>query len=221
MTVDSKFDQIESAPLSAELLSEFEYRKIPAGYLLATPHQRLDQVLVVGSGRLRVYLEGENRSLTLSFLESGDIYTTHTPTYVESVEASAIWLMDTAEFSKKLTLDPSTTPAIMQVLGRLLSSAVGLLEDLAFREVPARLARFLIGLAERRGEPTEQGLLVQVDLNRSEIASLLGSTRQTVSSLLNQWERDGVIQQQGRQALLICSIDTLKKYLDGDRSNVS
>jgi CRP-like cAMP-binding protein len=129
--------------------------------------------------------------------------------------------MDTANFSKKLILDPSATPVIMQVLGRLLSSAVGLLKDLAFREVPARLARFLIGLAERRGKPTEQGLLVQIDLNRSEIASLLGSTRQTVSSLLNQWEREGVIQQQGRQALLIYSLDTLKRHLDGDRSNVS
>jgi CRP-like cAMP-binding protein len=95
------------------------------------------------------------------------------------------------------------------------------LEDLAFREVPARLARFLIGLAERRGKLTDQGLLVQIDLNRSEIASLLGSTRQTVSSLLNQWERDGVIQQQGRYALLILSLDVLNEYLDGDHSNVS
>jgi CRP-like cAMP-binding protein len=221
MAADSKTIDGESAPLSAELLNKFELRKIPAGYLLATPLQRQNQVFVVGSGRLRVYLEGENRSLTLSFLKSGDIYTTHTPTYVQSVEASTIWLMDTVEFSKKLMLDPTTTPVIMQVLGRLLSSAVGLLEDLAFREVPARLARFLIGLAERRGKLTDQGLLVQIDLNRSEIASLLGSTRQTVSSLLNQWERDGVIQQQGRYALLILSLDVLNEYLDGDHSNVS
>ena len=216
MTVDSKFTLTESTPLSAELLREFEYRKIAAGYLLATPQQKQDQVFIVATGRLRVYLVGENRTLTLSFLEPGDIYTTHTPTYVEAVEATALWLMDTAEFSQKLTSDPSATPAIMRVLGRLLSSAVGQLEDLAFRGVPARLARFLIGLAERRGKPTDQGLLIQIDLNRSEIASLLGSTRQTVSSLLNQWERDGVIQQQGRHALLIQSLEALNDYLDGE-----
>jgi CRP-like cAMP-binding protein len=75
MAADSKFTQGESAPRSAELLNEFERRKIPAGYLLATPQQRSNRVFVVGSGRLRVYLEGENRSLTLSFLESGDIST--------------------------------------------------------------------------------------------------------------------------------------------------
>lgn len=198
---------------SSDLLDGFEHRKIPDGCLLATPGQADDFVFVVKSGRLRVYLQGESRLLTLSFLEPGDIYTSHTPTYVEASEDSEILVMSTSKFGQKLACDSSAAPQMMRVLGRLLSNAVNLVEDLAFREVPARLARFLIGLAERRGKATEQGLLVEMDLNTEEIASLLGSTRQTVSSLINQWEREGILLRQGRQSLMIRSVESLKTVL--------
>ncbi|MDD3482721.1 Crp/Fnr family transcriptional regulator [Azovibrio restrictus] len=192
------------------LLTGFELKTFPKGYLLSTPDGPRDQVFIVRSGRLRVYLAGENRELSLSFLEAGDIYTTHTPTYVESVAPTELWLMDTRSFARKLATDPSTTPVMMRVLGRLLSNAVTLIEDLAFREVPARLARFLLGLVERRGQPQEQGWLIPLELGMEDIASLLGSTRQTVSALINQWERQGILQRQGRRSLLIRSISALE-----------
>ncbi len=199
------------------LLQGFESRDLPAGYLLATPSAGQDRVFVVRSGRLRVYLAGENRSLTLSFLLPGDIYTTHTPTYIETVEPSSLAMMETADFARRLSVDPSATPVIMRVLGRLLSNAVGLVEDLAFREVPARLARFLLELTERRGQPLDQGWLIPLELSTEEIASLLGSTRQTVSTLINQWQREGILERRGRRSLLIRRLQPLRAYRGDDR----
>ena len=72
-------------PIPAHLLAGFEHRQLAKGFLLATPGSGRDQVFVVHSGRLRVYLVGESRELSLSFLEPGDIYTTHTPTYVDAL----------------------------------------------------------------------------------------------------------------------------------------
>lgn len=194
------------------LLAGFELTSLPKGHLLSTPDGPMDQVFVVRSGRLRVYLAGENRELSLSFLEPGDIYTTHTPTYVETVAPTTLWLIDTRAFAEKLAGNPAATPLVMRVLGRLLANAVGLIEDLAFREVPARLARFLLGLAERRGEPQDAGWLIPLDLGTEDIASLLGTTRQTVSSLINQWQREGILQRQGRRRLLILSRDALAAH---------
>jgi CRP-like cAMP-binding protein len=194
------------------LLDGFVAHDLPRGCLFATPGDLRNQVLIIESGRLRVYLAGENRELSLSFLEPGDIYTTHTPTYVEAVVPSRIWLMETGAFARKLASDPSVTPVMMRVLGRLLVNAVNLIEDLAFREVPARLARFLTGMAERRGRPLDGGIwLLPLDLGTEDIASLLGSTRQTVSSLLNQWEREGILQRQGRRVFYIYQLDTLRR----------
>lgn len=191
------------------LLAGFQPRELAKGHVFSTPHSTLDQVFVVRAGRLRVYLAGENRELSLSYLETGDIYTTHTPTYVEAVAPTRLWVMDTPAFARKLATDPSATPAMMRVLGQLLANAVALIEDLAFREVPVRLARFLLGLAERRGQPQDDGWLIPMELGMEDIASLLGTTRQTVSSLINRWEREGFVQRQGRHRLLIRSLGTL------------
>jgi len=193
------------------LLDGFVSHELARGCLFTTPGDARNQVLIIERGRLRVYLAGESRELSLSFLEPGDIYTTHTPTYVEAVAPTRLWLMDTGAFARKLASDPSVTPVMMRVLGRLLVNAVNLIEDLAFREVPARLARFLTGMAERRGRPLDGGIwLLPLDLGTEDIASLLGSTRQTVSSLLNQWEREGILQRQGRRVFYIYQLDALR-----------
>jgi CRP-like cAMP-binding protein len=203
-------NQFQIDVLSTDLLKGFTSRSLPEGYLLATPQQSNDEVFLVQSGRLRVYLAGENRSLTLSFLEPGDIYSTHTPTFVETVEPTSLQVIGTAAFASKLATDPTVTPMIMRVLGRLLQSTVGLVEDLAFREVPMRLAHFILGLVDRRGERLDQGWLIPLDLSTGEIASLLGTTRQTVSTLINQWQRDGILVRQGRRSLLIYSLAELR-----------
>lgn len=192
------------------LLAGFTLRELAKGYLLSTPECPYNQVLMIRSGRLRVYLAGDNRELNLSFLEAGDIYTTHTPTYVEAVVPTSLWLIDTPAFARKLATNPSVTPVMMRVLGRLLSNAVGLIEDLAFREVPARLARFLWQLTERRGHRLDHGWVVPLDFSIQDIASLLGTTRQSVSALINQWEREGVLQRQSRRSLLVPSLEPLK-----------
>lgn len=202
---------------SGGLLEGFELRKLPKGHLLSTPEAPRDQVFLVQSGRLRVYLAGANRELSLSFLDAGDIYSTHTPTYVRTVAPTTLWVIDTPSFARKLAAAPQATPALMRVLGRLLENAVALIEDLAFREVPARLARFLIGLAERRGTAGPDGWRVPLELNTEDIASLLGTTRQTVSSLLNQWERDGLLQRQGRRNLHIPDLAALAAHYAGEK----
>lgn len=205
MTADAHLDPF------ASFLTGFEPREVPKGYLLSTPQSPRNQVFVVKAGRLRVYLAGESRELSLCFLEPGDIYTTHTPTYVAAVADSTLHVIDTADFARKLAAAPEAAPRIMRVLGRLLANAVTLVEDLAFREVPDRLARFLLGLAERRGKRIGEGCLIPLDLGMEDVASLLGTTRQTVSSLINQWEREGLLQRQGRRNLLIVSFDRLAR----------
>jgi CRP-like cAMP-binding protein len=196
--------------LDETLLEGFQRREFDGGYLLATPQVLQDQVFIVDQGRLRVYLMGENRTLTLSFLEPGDIFTTHTPTFIETVSPSVLWVMETAAFARKLRNYPDASPAIMRVLGRLLNTTVELVEDLAFREVPARFARFLLGLVERRGERLDQGWLIPLELTTEEMASLLGSTRQTLSTLINMWQREGILSRQGRHHLLIKQLEPLQ-----------
>jgi CRP-like cAMP-binding protein len=181
----------------------FGTRELGKGQLLSTPRQPLNQVFIVRSGRLRVYLASDARELSLAILEAGDIYSTHTPTFVRSLEAAELWVIGMREFAVKLAQEPAVAPLVMRVLGRILNNAVSLMEDLAFRDVPARLARFLIRQAEQRGVPCAEGCELPLNLGTEDIACLLGTTRQSVSSLINQWQREGLLTRRGRRSLLI------------------
>ena len=191
------------------LFAGFCYRHLPKGYLLSTPDRTTDNVFIVCSGRLKVYLAGENRELSLGYLEAGDVYATHSPVYVRTVAPSNLWIGDTETFARQLIDHPELTRIMMGVVGRLLTDTLSLVEDLAFREVPARLARFFIGLAKRRGQMVDDGWLIPLDLGMQDIGELLGATRQTISGLINAWEREGLLHRRARGIYLVPSLNKL------------
>lgn len=190
----------------------FILKKFAKGALVSIPRDSKNSVFIVESGRLSVYVSGASRDITLSILEPGDIYTTHTPTYVRTLTSSALWMAETRVFVERLGQNPSAAPVMMRVLGRLLANAVGLIEDIAFREVPARLGRFLLGQAERRGIPCDGGWLVSLDFGMDDMASLLGTTRQTVSAVVSEWERAGILHRQGRRSLVLHSLEAIRVH---------
>lgn len=198
-------------------LDGFTLAHWPRGSVVAMPGDARDRTLLLRSGRLRVYLSSPQRELTLAWLEPGELYTTHTPTWIEAVADSSAWTLPTRGFAARLAADPRATPVLMRVLGRLLHGAVQRIEDLALREVPARLARFLVEQAARRGQPqADGGVRLRLELSLEDIASLLGSTRQTVSALVNQWEREGLIARPARRVLLLSRPHALQALAAGE-----
>ena len=71
-------------------------------------------------------------------------------------------------------------------------------EDLVFYDARTRLARVLLRLAEEFGGKTNHDLAVGLPLTEQEIATLIGTTRQTVSLLLSEMLRAGVVVRRAR-----------------------
>jgi CRP-like cAMP-binding protein len=65
-----------------------------------------------------------------------------------------------------------------------------------------RLLYFLVWLAKKFGRTVQEGKLIAVPLTHEAIADSVGSTRVTVTRLLKQFERAGVINRQGRNIVL-------------------
>jgi CRP/FNR family transcriptional regulator len=76
------------------------------------------------------------------------------------------------------------------------------LEELLFKDVPTRLARVLLRLAEEHGEPTPEGVLIDLPLTHQELAELIGSTRETTSLTLGAFTREGLLIRQRRRFLV-------------------
>ncbi|OKH28678.1 Crp/Fnr family transcriptional regulator [Chroogloeocystis siderophila] len=69
-------------------------------------------------------------------------------------------------------------------------------------QVPQRLWQLLKWLAHKFGSETKQGVLVEIRLTHQDMADVIGTTRVTVTRLLQQFEQEGAISRLGKRGFL-------------------
>ncbi|RSX53436.1 Crp/Fnr family transcriptional regulator [Bifidobacterium goeldii] len=111
------------------------------------------------------------------------------------------WLEHDALFSW-LSEYPNVAIDMLQVLARRMRENNERISDLVFMDVPARLAKTLLNLGARFGEPVEAGLKVPHDLTQEELAQLVGSSRETVNKALMDFANRHWIAREGRSIII-------------------
>jgi CRP-like cAMP-binding protein len=220
LTETSLLKDLES-PEMAPLRRAFSTRRHPKGALVFQPREG-DHIFIVVKGRARVYLAYRDKEFTMAVLDAGDVYSTHTRAFVEALDDLEILVARISEVRRYLGSMPSFNSAMIHVLGDLLSHAFSVIDTLAFKDVRKRLLEFLAYEARRMPRCVEctgcggcaSGGMVSLGLNTEQMATIIGSSRQTVSSLLNALAKDGVIQLKGRGVICIPDIAALEELTD-------
>ena len=119
------------------------------------------------------------------------------PATAEVVETSEIASLHFDDFSRIASQHPSILFAILRVLAGRLRQAQEEITSLSLKNVTARLSGRLLELADRHGEPVPDGVMINLPLNRQELGSLVGTSRETVTRLLHQFQREGVLRIEG------------------------
>ena len=107
------------------------------------------------------------------------------------------------EFRKILIKNPEISLKIIQEMADRINSAENLAQTLATRDVEARLATVLIEFMNKYGQKKEEGIYINLPLNREQIANYCGITRETVSRRLSKFDKLGIIKLQGNKGLII------------------
>lgn len=89
-----------------------------------------------------------------------------------------------------------------RLVGQRLSRTERRVADFALDPIPARLEKLLVELSERYGRREAEGVLIDLTLPHREIASIVGSTRESVTVRLNDMRRAGMIEFVDRKILL-------------------
>jgi CRP/FNR family transcriptional regulator, cyclic AMP receptor protein len=98
---------------------------------------------------------------------------------------------------------PDVSMHMLQALARRLRRANDVVADLVFTDVPGRVAKNLLDLAERFGEQDRDGLHVHHDLTQEELAQLVGASRETVNKALADFAARGWLQISARSVLIL------------------
>ncbi|GAB4216398.1 MAG: Crp/Fnr family transcriptional regulator [Synechococcales cyanobacterium] len=99
--------------------------------------------------------------------------------------------------------DPDIAGRLWKPLVQRIRQSEALLALTGKRRVSDRLHHFLELLAMEHGQPTEEGTRLGVRLTHQDIASAIGTTRVTVTRLLNQWRQEGLITLDSQRHLIL------------------
>jgi CRP/FNR family cyclic AMP-dependent transcriptional regulator len=98
---------------------------------------------------------------------------------------------------------PEVAERLLMVLARRLRRTNNAIADLVFTDVPGRVAKALLSLAERFGTPVDDGLRVTHDLTQEELAQLVGASRETVNKALADFASRGWLRLDSRAVVLL------------------
>lgn len=111
---------------------------------------------------------------------------------------------------KVLERNPAVSQQLLQALARRLRRTNENLADLVFSDVPGRVAKALLDLADRFGRQTPDGTLVAHELTQEELAQLVGASRETVNKALADFAGRGWVRREGR-AVVLLDLDRLER----------
>jgi CRP/FNR family transcriptional regulator len=98
---------------------------------------------------------------------------------------------------------PEVSTHMLRALAQRLRRANDVTADLVFTDVPGRVAKNLLDLADRFGTEESDGLHVHHDLTQEELAQLVGASRETVNKALADFAARGWLQISARSVLIL------------------
>jgi CRP-like cAMP-binding protein len=103
-------------------------------------------------------------------------------------------------------------------LSRRLRRADEKIQDLVLLDVYGRVARTLLRLARLQGKPLEDGFIITRRPTHQELADMVGASRETVSRVLADLNRRGVVRNNGRMLIIEKGEEMLRRVRRGDES---
>jgi CRP-like cAMP-binding protein len=183
-------------------------RRVARKTVVFEPMSPENLVFIVRSGRVRVYLSYEEKEFCLAVLGPGDVYSTHTRAFVQAIEDAELLVAPADQFRRRMEDFPGLYTTMIRVLGSLLGRALTIIDSLAFKKVGNRLLELLAHEAAHGRALPEGGVLLEWNLTTEQLAGTLGTTRQTLSSLMNSLSREGIVELRGKGSIYIA--DTAK-----------
>jgi len=158
-------------------------------------------LFVIRQGRVKISKNSvDGREQILHVLKEGDVFAEVVlfdkgvyPATAEAVEDACTWLLRNEDMERLLQNHPKLAVKLLRLMSKRLRQAQLLIRDLALHDTCGRLAGLLLRLARREGEKIGDSIVLDLDLTRQELASMIGTSRETVARILSRFQKEGVL----------------------------
>ena len=176
-------------------------RKYQRGEVVFHQDDPGDRMHIIVQGRVRISLDSDDgREKDVALLQPGECFgemalldgsnRSAKATAVEEIETLVLMRDDFLDFIREY---PEVATHTTAVLTNRLRNANQMMGDLAFLDVPTRVAKQLIELAMKQLDGAAPSGEIEIAIGQDELARLVGSSRETVSRALTSYRRMGLL----------------------------
>ncbi len=203
------FERLPPADLR-RLEARARIRSYPRRCAIYLPADASDAVLLLASGRVKIcHTMPDGKQSILSFVEPGELFgelalvdAGQREEYAESVEPSAVVMIPRDEVEELMQSRPEISLGVTKLVGLRLRRIERRLKYLLFRSARERLVHLLLELVERYGKRSGSEIRISLRLSHQDMASIIGSTRETVTLVLGELQAEGSVRLARREVVL-------------------
>lgn len=206
-----------------DLKIEHHYLEVPKGEYIYFEAYNHNKVYFVQEGYIRIgYIDAEGNEIVKEIIQKGELFGQFTlernnlhgefaQAYKQDVSLCAFHIED---FEKLLKSRPDLALRYSKQVGAKLRSIENRLLNLLNKDVKTRLINFFWQLVEQKlGENMPEGFCIPNYLKHEDIANLIGSSRQTVTTMINELETEGILSY-NRQQICFLNVKKLQKLVN-------
>ena len=200
MQTESETVYLKQVPLFAgladedigELMSVAKRRTFRSGEVIFHREDPGQVLYVIKEGKVKISLiSPDGQEISLVVFGKGECFGEFAlldglPRSADAVAMEKVecYTLQRSDFHKAIMKNPKIAIQVMEVLSKRLRSTDQMVEDLIFLDVYGRVAKKLLELADTHGTKVENGIRIDVRLTQQELASMVGSSRESVNKVM-------------------------------------
>lgn len=213
-----------SEPAISDINQHFIERGFTAGETIYFAGDPAMCLYVVADGKIKLLRHSwSGKDVLLDLLTTGEFFGSlstleddYYPDTAQAQTAACVLSIGSEDFRAILDNYPQAALKILDITAERLKSAHETIRQLSAFPVEKRIAHTLLKLGEKIGQKEPVGLLIQVPLSRDDLAEMTGTTTETASRIMSQFQKVGLVES-GRQWVAIKDQNRLAAIL-GDKN---
>lgn len=203
-------------------LEKHTHKTFKKGEYIFLPEESSDRIYFITEGRVKIGSYGESgKEITKTILNPGEVFgelaligEDKRRDFAYTLEDTQTCILSVAEMKSLMRDHNALTLFLMKIMGSRVLEMEQRLESLVFKDSRTRIIEFLRELADKRGQRVGYEMLVRKFMTHQEIANLTATSRQTVTTVLNELRNKNVLTF-NRRRLLIRDMELLAREAEG------
>jgi CRP-like cAMP-binding protein len=204
------FANLNDAELT-RLAQDFTVRRFQPGETIFFQGDPGQALYLIEAGRVRIYVQDDSgQETSVIFYSAGDIFgelavIDGLPRSASAIayDETIVHVLSRERLRAHLQASPQLAYNFMQALAVRVRYSTLQVGNLTLHDVPSRLAHKLLELAQGYGRVTADGVKIAMTLTQSDLASLIGATRESTNKALGHFKRSGIIRMEQNQITIV------------------